>query len=221
MPADQMGAAAGASPKRTFYAGWNRLLRDDNWLRYGVHVVNISVGGDVPQPWQENAVCRAADRLAQAGVLVAAAAGNRGVAELLASAQTPSVLTVGGMDNHNLRPPAGLSAVKDLALYHHNYGAVTDPGTDEEGAPLRASRSCWRWQARWLPSPVLPPSPVFRETHTIGRLRYVLGGDDEQNIGRLLTHWQRSRKRAGDGPPQWGAHWGAQAEEDEAAMPEV
>ncbi len=56
---------------------------------------------------------------------MAAAAGNRGVEELLAPAQTPTVLTVGGVDDRNRalafddrRRPGSTE------LYHHNYGTV-------------------------------------------------------------------------------------------------
>ena len=203
----KIGRGGGRIPEEDILAGLKWLLRDDNWQRYNVRVVNISVGGDFPEAWEENAVCRAADALAQRGVLVAAAAGNRGAEELLAPAQTPSVLTVGGVDDHNLRRRSGIGADaahgEQYALYHHNYCGQTQPPKPE----LLAT-------ARWLPSPILPPSTVFREAHTIDRLRYVLQGDDEQNIQRLLTHWQRAMHKAGDHQP-------LQLEEDESGMPEV
>ncbi len=41
----------------------------------------------------------------------------------------------------------------------------------------------------------------------------MLQGDDEQNIQRLLTHWQRSLHKAGDGAPQ--------LDEEDQVMPEV
>jgi serine protease AprX len=97
-------------------------------------------------------------------------------------------------------------AAERLALYHHNYGEV-EYGQERRRKPELLAL------ARWLPSPVLPPSAVFREAHTIGRLRHVLQGDDEQNIQRLLTHWQRSLHKAGDGLPQ--------LDEEEQVMPEV
>lgn len=203
----KIGRGGGRIPEEDILRGLNWLLADDNWLRYGVRAVNISVGGDYPQHWEENAVCRAADALAARGVFIAAAAGNRGVAELLAPAQTPSVMTVGGVDDANLRwqtpSPAALAR---LALYHHNYGEVA-VGQELQRKPELLAL------ARWLPSPILPPSAVFCETHTIGRLRYVLQGDDEQNIQRLLTHWQRSLNRAGQRHPQ--------LDEDDQGMPEV
>ena len=121
----KIGRGGGRIPEEDILRGLTWLLRDDNWLRYGVRVVNISVGGDYPEPWQNNPVCHAAHALAQRGVLVAAAAGNRGVEELLAPAQTPTVLTVGGVDDRNLRwrSTAGTD-LGQMELYHHNYGSV-------------------------------------------------------------------------------------------------
>jgi serine protease AprX len=111
------------------------------------------------------------------------------------------------VDDHNQRwQAATLATVERLALYHHNYGQVA-AGQEMQRKPELLAL------ARWLPSPILPPSAVFREAHTIGRLRYVLQGDDEQNIQRLLTHWQRSLNRARAGQPQ--------LEEDDEVMPEV
>lgn len=203
----KIGRGGGRIPEEDILRGLNWLLRDDNWQRYGVRVVNISVGGDFPDSWEDNEVCRAADALAQRGVFVAAAAGNRGVEELLAPAQTPRVTTVGGIDDHNLPWRTSVpAATRRLGLYHHNYGEVSCP----EGALRKPELLAL---ARWLPSPILPPSAVFRETHIIDRLRYVLQGDDDQNIQRILTHWQRSMHRAGDQPPD--------LDEDEWAMPEV
>ncbi len=212
----KIGRGGGRIPEEDILHGLNWLLKNDNWQRFGVRVVNISVGGDFPQPWADNAVCRAADALTQRGVLVAAAAGNRGVEELLAPAQTPSVLTVGGVDDQNLRwrsPAAG--DLRHFALYHHNYGSVAAEGTRDGG-----SVGPHGWQrkpellapARWLPAPILPPSPIFHEAFTIGRLRQVLQGEDEQSVQRLHGHWQHAvHGRAG----------AASHPQDHEMMPEV
>lgn len=182
----KIGRGGGRIPEEDILRGLTWLLRDDNWQRYGVRVVNISVGGDYPEPWQHNPVCRAAHALAQRGVLVAAAAGNRGVEELLAPAQTPSVLTVGGVDDRNLRWRS--SAVEDtghIELYHHNYGSVPWQHILLRKPELLAL-------ARWLPSPILPPSPILRETFMIDRLRHVLAGEDEVMMPEV---WHALRRR--------------------------
>jgi serine protease AprX len=209
----KIGRGGGRIPEEDILRGLTWLLRDDNWERYGVRVVNISVGGDYPEPWQDNPVCRAAHALAQRGVLVAAAAGNRGAEELLAPAQTPTVLTVGGVDDGNLRwrSPAA-EDIERMELYHHNFGAVTWQHNLLRKPEVLAL-------ARWLPAPILPPSAVLRETYMIARLRHVLQGEDERAMQRLLMHWQQT-VHAGDVAKSQDARVEKTAEEEEM-MPEV
>jgi serine protease AprX len=179
----KIGRGGGRIPEEDILRGLEWLLRDDNWQRYGVRVVNISVGGDFPQTWQENPVCRAAHALAQRGVVVVAAAGNRGTEDLLAPAQTPTVLTVGGVDDQNRRWRPWLpDEMERLSLYHHNFGTVWWQHRPVHKPEVLAL-------ARWLPSPVLPPSTVFREAYTIGRLRQVLHDDEDGHLATLLQHW--------------------------------
>ncbi len=167
----KIGRGGGRIPEEDILRGLQWLLDDDRWQRYGVRVVNISVGGDFPQEWNENPVCRAAHALAQRGVFVAAAAGNRGVDELLAPAQTPTVMTVGGVEDHNRRwRPHLRSNVEQLSLYHHNTGNVTYRHTLIRKPEILAL-------GRWLPSPVLPPSHVFYEMTAIDHVRRVLRGE--------------------------------------------
>jgi serine protease AprX len=164
----KIGRGGGRIPEEDILAGLNWLLTDDRWQEYGVRVINISVGGDFPQEWQENPICRAAHALAQRGVFIAAAAGNRGVEELLAPAQTPTVFTVGGVDDQNRRwRPDHPADVARLALYPHNYGGVHWAGRLIRKPEVLAL-------GRWLPSPVLPNSRVFRETYAIAEVRQVL-----------------------------------------------
>ncbi len=182
----KIGRGGGRIPEEDILHGLNWLLRDDNWQRYNVRVVNISVGGDFPQPWQDNPVCRAAHALTERGVVVAAAAGNRGGEELLAPAQTPTVLTVGGIEDHNRRWRSDRrKEVETLALYHHNYGTVV-----WRQSPIRKPELLAL--GRWVPVPILPPSHVFKETVTIDRLRRVLQGEDDDRLGMLLAHWKHT-----------------------------
>lgn len=164
----KIGRGGGRIPEEDILVGLNWLLTDERWQRYGVRVLNISIGGDYPQEWQDNPVARAAHALAQRGVFVAAAAGNRGVEELLAPAQTPTVYTVGGVDDQNRQwRPGNPDDVAELTLYPHNFGSVHWAGRYIRKPEILAL-------GRWLPSPVLPPSRVFRETYAIAELRQVL-----------------------------------------------
>ena len=167
----KIGRGGGRIPEDDILRGLQWLLEDDRWQRYGVRVVNISVGGDFPAEWQSNPVCRAAHALAQRGVFVAAAAGNRGVDELLAPAQTPTVMTVGGVEDHNRHWRPGIpEQVEALSLYHHNTGRVTYRHTPIHKPEILAL-------GRWLPAPVLPPSHVFYEMAAIDHVRRVLRGE--------------------------------------------
>ncbi len=167
----KIGRGGGRIPEEDILRGLEWLLCDDNWQRYHVRVLNVSVGGDFPEPWQQNAVCRAAEALSAKGVLIAAAAGNRGRAELLAPAQAPSVLTVGGYDDGNRRLA---QATSHVTLYPHNYGTVDNARHKPE---LLAP-------ARWLPSPILPVNTVFRDMVAIDRLLATLSGlETELSLG--------------------------------------
>ncbi|MCL4858966.1 MAG: S8 family serine peptidase [Caldilineaceae bacterium] len=184
----KIGASNGRIPEAAILAGLRWLLRDDNWLRYNVRVVNIAVGGDYDEPWYNNLVCLAAEELSNRGVLLCAAAGNSGRRLLYAPAQAPSVLTVGGYEDANRRwSPTRPEEVAALALYHHNSGRVLAHGRWAQKPELLAL-------GRWLPAPILPPSAVFAEVYAIGELRRVLFENRPGAAGRpaedgLLDEW--------------------------------
>ncbi|CAN5463486.1 hypothetical protein BH10CHL1_BH10CHL1_21330 [soil metagenome] len=169
----KIGRGNGRIPEEDILRGLQWLLRDDQWRRYNVRVLNISVGGDLSEAWQNNQVCLAAEALIAKGVLIAAAAGNRGRAELLAPAQAPSVITVGGYDDANQRWTPNLPHERArLTLYPHNYSVVIGAHGTVHKPELLAP-------ARWLPSPILPVNPIFRQAIAIGDLRAVLLAQDE------------------------------------------
>ncbi len=207
----KIGRGGGRIPEEDILRGLNWLLEDDRWQRYGVRVLNVSVGGDFLEPWEANPVCQAAEELIRRGVLIAAAAGNRGVAQLVAPAQAPNVLTVGGVDDLNrLWSPTVAAEVGRLALYPHNWGKVrTAEGVMRKPELLAL--------ARWLPAPVLPPTPVFQEMHAIDRLRATLLADGG-HLDELAAHWVQAlhsdpvyRKRHPEqSPDDWRAEmWSA------------
>jgi serine protease AprX len=196
----KIGRGGGRIPEEDILRGLQWLLEDDRWQRYGVRVVNISVGGDFPEEWQSNPVCRAAHALAQRGVFVAAAAGNRGVDELLAPAQTPSVMTVGGVEDHN-QPwrPGDPDQVETLSLYHHNTGRVMYRHTPIYKPEILAL-------GRWLPSPVLPPSHTFYEMAAIDQVRRVLR-DENGDLPVDLSRHEASEDAVPDALVVDPDHW--------------
>lgn len=184
----KVGRGDGRIPESDILEGFAWLLANQRWERYGVRVLNVSVGGDFPQDWRINPVCQAAERLTDRGMLVVAAAGNRPLGELLAPAQAPSVLTVGGVDDWNRRiNPQRAELPSELDLYHHNFGSVRGHSGPRPKPDILAP-------ATYLPGPILPISPVFREMQAIARLRRTLRGGDADAIHQtdeLLAHWQR------------------------------
>jgi serine protease AprX len=182
----KIGREGGRIPEDDILRGLQWLLRDDNWLRYDVRVLNLSVGGDHAHPWRQNPVCLAAQALSERGVFVVAAAGNSQSDYLLAPAQTPSVLTVGGVDDANL--PWHISYqnnLKQVSLYEHNWCNIED-GTEIIHKPELLALG------KWLPSPILPATPVFKEMHAISSLRSTIYGKPSQRQDVLLEHWHRT-----------------------------
>ena len=163
----KIGRGGGRIPEEDILRGLRWLLDHDRWQHYGVRVLNISVGGDYDEPWQRNVVALAAEELSRRGVFIAAAAGNRGHNVVLPPAQSPSVLTVGGVDDFNHRwSPLELDEIAQLDLYHHNW---TEIEVDDEGGTLHKPEVLAL--GRWLPSPMLLPTPIVAEMVAIGKLR--------------------------------------------------
>lgn len=180
----KIGRGDGSIPEADILRGFDWLLENRNWERHGVRVVNVSIGGDLAQEWWLNPVCKAAEALCERGVVVVAAAGNQPRRRLLAPAQTPSVITVGGADDQNrLIDTARADSVEELLLYHHNYAVVQGQHGPQRKPEILAP-------GRYVASPILPVSPVLREMHAIGRLRRTLRGSDTRTDA-LLQHWQR------------------------------
>lgn len=183
----------GRIPEADILRGLKWLLEHDRWEQYGVRVLNVSVGGDFDEPWRRNGVSLAAEELSRRGVLIAAAAGNRGHDIILPPAQTPSVLTVGGVDDFNRRwspldmfaaLSTGVDEVARLDLYHHNWTEIE--ATD---GPLKKPEVLAL--ARWLPSPILLPSPVLAEMVAIGRLRERLLAGENISLNELRAFFSR------------------------------
>lgn len=199
----KIGRGGGRIPEADILRGLNWLLEEDRWARYGVRVLNVSVGGDFVEPWHVNPVCLAAEELARRGVVIAAAAGNSAREHLLAPAQAPSVITVGGVDDGNRRRALDCAAeIATLALYPHNWSLVGAGHALIRKPEVLAL-------GRWLPSPVLPPSSVFDEMAAIGRLRARLERGGPQLV-EIAAHWSAAlyddpvyRRRTGGAPLDW------------------
>ncbi len=149
------------------------ILRGLTWLvanhaRFHIKLVNVSVGGDNVSHNPEHPLHKAVRKLAEAGVTVVIAAGNRGDKRLVPPASSPQAIIVGGYgDNNSLKRDA-------WHPYHSNYGEAYD-GTPKPDliAP-----------AQWIASPILSGTTVAKEARWLGTL---LAEDNRGAIRNLLS----------------------------------
>ncbi len=142
--------------------------------RYGIRVVNISLGGDQPTGFANNPVDLMVEALVAQGVVVVCAAGNAGERWLVPPASAPSAITVGGLDDKNSFDPATFN------LWHSNYG--------------KTKGGVWKPElvapSIWLAAPVLPGSQVEQEAAVLEQL---LGATPEE-LPSLLSNPELIRK---------------------------
>ncbi|MBV8819674.1 MAG: S8 family serine peptidase [Acidobacteriaceae bacterium] len=140
------------------------LTRALRWIRrqrkrFNIQVVSISVAGDPVVPLRGNSVDAAVKALAEDGVIVIAAAGNRCAQQLVPPATACEAITVGGLDDRN-----GFDRARH-EVWHSNYD-VTEQGAwkPEVVAP-----------SLWVVAPMLPGSDVAVEAEQLFKRR--AGGD--------------------------------------------
>lgn len=135
------------------------ILRGMLWVlgnheRYGINIINLSVGGDKPGRRRRSALNEAVDEAVRRGIVVVAAAGNTGVADLRPPASARGAITVGGLDDRN---------VLDRSmhrLYSSNWGLTAEgDGKPEVIAP-----------SIWLAAPVLPGTRIAEQNLLLDRL---------------------------------------------------
>lgn len=149
------------------------ILHGMNWLvqnhaRFGIQIVNVSVGGDFVSSNPEHPLHRCVPELTEAGIIVVIAAGNRGDRHLVPPASAPQAIVVGGYsDNNSLNR-------SDWIPYHSNFGTVYD-GTNKPDviAP-----------AQWIASPILPETVVEKQAQWLGPLLRV---DNQQAVQNLMS----------------------------------
>jgi serine protease AprX len=128
-----------------------------NRRRYGIRIVNVSCGGDYEKSYLDDRLSRVADRATEEGILVCAAAGNRGHQPghpVIPPASAPSVLTVGGVDDKNRLHNQGWD------MYHSSYGPTVDGLQKPEViAP-----------GIWVAAPILPGTPTASQAALLSRL---------------------------------------------------
>jgi serine protease AprX len=149
-------------PHDNIRRGLEWVLR--NQRRYGIRIVNVSLGGDYEAPYLHDRLSQAAERCTRAGMLVCAAAGNKGQEPghpVLPPASAPSVLTVGALDDQNRL------AFSAHGLYHSSYGPTIDGLQKPEViAP-----------GIWVAAPILPGTPTAAQAALLHRLEQASDGE--------------------------------------------
>jgi serine protease AprX len=138
------------------------LVRAFEWIlahrqRYGIRVLNVSLGGNRDDPLPSNRVNRLAEEVAAAGIVLVAAAGNSGCTNMphsLPPATAPSAITVGGYDDAN--DPS----LSRLSLYCSSFGPTADGLAKPELVAL----------ASGVAAPILPETAVYRRAVGLTRL---------------------------------------------------
>jgi serine protease AprX len=140
---------------RTGHIPEENIERGLRWVieqreQYGIRVVNISAGGDFPQSYLENSLCRTVELAVREGLIVVCAVGNAGMSPghvVLPPASSPAAISVGGLDDQNSTDRAR------RGMYRSSYGPTIDGLQKPEViAP-----------GIWVAAPILPHTPTADE----------------------------------------------------------
>jgi serine protease AprX len=141
----KVAGADGAADVSTVLAGlqWVVSFRE----RYGIDVLNLSLGTDSTQSWQDDPLNYAVERAWDAGIVVVVAAANTGPAPgtIAKPGDDPWVVTVGAVDGQGT-PGVGDDRVPDFSSRGPTRDGVAKPDVVAPGA--RCCR-CGRRAARW------------------------------------------------------------------------
>jgi serine protease AprX len=153
----KVAGADGAADVSTVLAAiqWVVSFRE----RYDVRVLNLSLGTDSTQPWQDDPLNYAVERAWDAGILVVVAAANTGPAPgtIAKPADDPWVLTVGAVDDRGT-PGLGDDHSPDFSARGPTAQGVAKPDVVAPGAHVRSLRAPGSTLEREVP-PADPTSP--------------------------------------------------------------
>lgn len=84
------------------------IIKAISWIietkdRYGINIINLSLGSPVNNPCNTDPLCKAVSKAIDNGLIVVAAAGNSGpkASTILSPGISPKVITVGAVDDKN------------------------------------------------------------------------------------------------------------------------
>ncbi|MFN8291046.1 MAG: S8 family serine peptidase [Chitinophagaceae bacterium] len=137
-----------------------------NHERYGIRIVNMSLGDDFTGSYKESEVNKLAEELFEKGISIVAAAGNDQQALVKPPANSPHVIACGGINDEN-------SLDAGLSLYHSSFG-VTAEGIMK---PELTAHSIW------IAAPLLPGTREKEVSETLHRLLQL----DDTALSRCST----------------------------------
>lgn len=159
---------SGAIPEENIQKGleWVRANRK----KYDIRVLNISVGGDWEESYLTNLLAQTVESVVREGITVVCAVGNAGHTPrhaVLPPASSPSVIAVGGLDDHS-----SLDRTQ-RGMYRSSYGPTIDGLQKPEIiAP-----------GIWVPAPILPHTPTAKQAELLD----LLDRAEDTNLNRLIN----------------------------------
>ena len=138
----------------------------NNYERFNIRIVNISLGGDSPTTGKFTELDELVEEAVSRGMVIVAAAGNSGRRIITPPASAPSAITVGGLDDQNHPNP------RYRRLYWSSYGrGINDVRKPDIIAP-----------AMWLAAPMLPKT----RTHNAALYFWRLARASDAELSKLL-----------------------------------
>jgi serine protease AprX len=142
-----------------------------NRERFGIKIVNMSLGGDCDLPTADSKVNALVEELVASGVVVIVAAGNSAETRSAPPASAPSAITVGGYSDENQFSSDAFD------LYHSSHGVTADGLVKPE---LIAP-------AMFVAAPILPGTRDYEA----GQLLSMLSAAPDYAFGPMLEEsWQ-------------------------------
>ena len=126
----------------------------DNHEKYGIRIINMSLGGETALSHTSSEIDLLAEQLIEKGIVIVAAAGNDENAAVKPPANSPNVIAVGGIDDENILGSEG------NALYHSSFGKTSDGLMKPE---LLA-------HSIWIAAPILPGTKEEKEAKLLYQL---------------------------------------------------
>jgi serine protease AprX len=131
-----------------------------NHKKYGIRIVNMSLGDDESISYKQSEIDKRAEQLIETGITVVAAVGNDENGTIKPPANSPHVIATGGIDDGN-------KLAEENKAYHSSYGETIDGLMKPE---LVA-------HAIWIAAPILPGTKEQQESAVLHHLLQTADND--------------------------------------------